>query len=67
MYLVLVIDITLTTNKIFNAGIQFRLGSSSYQNIFENVLVYDNILGKLDTTVEENDIRFRGGQYMSIK
>ena len=67
MYLVLVIDITLTSTKIFNAGIQFRLGSSSYQKIFENVLVYDNILGKLDTTVEENYIRFRGGQYMSIK
>ena len=50
---------SLTTNKIFNVGIQFRLGSSSYQNIYENVLVYDNILGKLDTTVEEKEIIFR--------
>ena len=40
----------------FGAGIQFRLGSSAYESILENVNVYDSILGKVDIEVQGEKI-----------
>ena len=40
-------------------GIQYKLGSGLYQNVFENVLVYNNIRGKLDIQVEDERIKLQ--------
>ena len=49
----------IINNYIFlflGAGIQFRLGSSAYESIFENVRVYDSILGKVNLEVQGEEI-----------
>ena len=40
-------------------GIQYKLGSSPYKNVFQNVLVYNNIRGKLDIQVEDEKIKLQ--------
>ena len=47
-------------------GIQYKLGSSPYKNIVENVLVYNNIRGKLDTQIEDESIRLESIGFHSL-
>ena len=52
--------------KNLYTGIQYKLGSSPYKNIVENVLVYNNIRGKLDTQIEDESIRLGGIGFLSL-